>query len=367
MRPRWSRSPVLFLILAFNLVLLVGCAAAQRTSSAAGLRNPPSAVIDTSEDERHAEVVAELAGDSAAARPMVPLETGEIPRLLGFARGTEYPAAPTVVPRVEPDSEVLNREATEAGGRIHIGLSSVELAEFDPAVAQTPDEHVVADVLFDGLTTSVAGTGWLDGRNIVVPGIATTWGARPGGYWEFVLGDRQFSNGAPITGADVKASLEHALRQAGADSDLLSGVVGREAFLSGEATEVTGIRAPSADKVLIAHYESRADFDRELSDVRLGIVQSDDLSVQSSEWSVAARASNALRLRHSSPDGEVFSGVDLLSYSDREALAAGYAAGEVEIAMIGGGANPLLSWSRVLEHVETRDDGTFDISNLQLR
>ena len=360
MRLRWSSCPVI-LILAFNLVfLLVGCSTTQRTSTAAGLRYPP-AQDSAADTQRAAESEVESVGPPAA----VPLETGEIPRLLGFTKGTDFPAAPTVVPRGGPDSEPgLNTNVTASGGRIHIGLSGVELAGLDPALAATASELVAADVLFDGLTVSVAGTGWLDGRSVVVPAIASTWGERAGGYWEFVLAQRQFSNGKPITAGDVKASLERALRQAGAESELLSGVVGREEFLSGATDDVSGIRAPDDGVLLIALDEVRPDFDRELADVRLGVVQFDDLSVQSSEWSVTATASNALRLSHNLPDGQLFSGVDLLSYTDRDALLDGYTAGEVEVAMIGGGKNPTLLWSWTLEHVETREDGTFDILSL---
>jgi|GEM_PF-4169109 len=361
MRLRWSSCPVI-LILASNLAfLLLGCSTTERASTAAGLRYPPAQESAAAETQRVAEAEVESAGPSAA----VPLETGEIPRLLGFAKGTDFPAAPTVVPRGGPDSgSGLNANVTAADRRIHIGLSGVELEGLDPAIAATASELVAADVLFDGLTVSVAGTGWLDGRSVVIPAIASTWGERAGGYWEFVLAQRQFSNGKPITAGDVKASLERALRQAGAESGLLSGVVGREEFFSGATDDVSGIRAPDDGVLLIALDDVRPDFDREISEVRLGIVLGDDLSVQSSDWSVTATASNALRLSHNLPDGQLFSGVDLLSYTDRDALLDGYTAGEVEIAMIGGGKNPTLLWSWTLEHVETREDGTFDILSL---
>jgi len=155
------------------------------------------------------------------------------------------------------------------------------------------------------------------------------------------------------------------VRQAGGDSGLLAGVVGRDAFLNGEAPGVSGIRAMDDGVILIALDEPNADFDRDIADVRLGVVNATDLSLQSSDWSVTASASNALRLSHNSPEGLAFTGVDLLSYADREALLDGYTAGEVEVAMIGGGTNAMLSWSRMLDLVETRPDGTFDILGVQ--
>jgi len=177
MRLRWS-SPSVILLIVFNLVFfLVGCASAQSNSSAAGLRYPPVGEVADNTDVEVAATVAPSEATTAAS-----LETGQIPRLMGFVEGTDFPAVPTVVPRIASGSSTeLNSELMVEGGRIHIGLFGVQLANLDPSIASTPSELVAADVLFDGLTKSVPGTGWADGRNVVVPSLAATWGERAGG------------------------------------------------------------------------------------------------------------------------------------------------------------------------------------------
>ena len=87
-----------------------------------------------------------------------------------------------------------------------IGLvESSGSAVLDPTLQASAQEQQVMTMLYSGLTT-------VNGQNKVVPGLAQSWDARPDGQsldWTFHLRPNlKFSNGSPLTSADVAYSID---------------------------------------------------------------------------------------------------------------------------------------------------------------
>lgn len=133
----------------------------------------------------------------------------------------------------------------------------VRPGSLDPAQARTIDELLVVDQLFDSLTAN-------DPQTLEpVPSLAVSWTTTEDQqHWEFTLRpNARFSDGSPVTSADVKASLDRAARKetASSVSDLLESVTGyRAVAVDGTATELVGVVAAAPDVV-------RVDLDAPLS------------------------------------------------------------------------------------------------------
>ena len=125
----------------------------------------------------------------------------------------------------------------KSGGTLRFGIDGPIVA--DPAHA-SPASHadlMVLDLLYDGLTAH-------DG-NEVVPAIALGWRQLEGGrLWRFTLREgATFSDGSQVTGAVVKASLEHTA-SAGIRSftaTRLEPISGYTDFAAGAAESISGI------------------------------------------------------------------------------------------------------------------------------
>ena len=123
-------------------------------------------------------------------------------------------------------------------------------ATLDPAKARTVDELLVADQLFDSLAA-------YDPTTLEpVPSLASSWTASDDQlHWDFTLrAGAIFSDGSPVTAADVKATLDRIARKGSGSSvsDLLELVTGYEAVaVDGTATELAGVVATSASVVRI--------------------------------------------------------------------------------------------------------------------
>lgn len=105
-------------------------------------------------------------------------------------------------------------------GVLRLGL--VRARSIDPARATTIDEQLVADQLFDGLTRWDAATGE------PIAALAESWRVSDDGlHWVFTLrAGARFSDGSPVRGADVVATMARIAAEGSASSvrDLLAGV-----------------------------------------------------------------------------------------------------------------------------------------------
>ncbi len=120
----------------------------------------------------------------------------------------------------------------------------------DPAQARTPSEFLLAEQLFDGLTSYDAET------LAVKPAIASKWD--PSGdfkQWDFTLRpDARFANGRQITSADVKYTLERIARR-GSTSPAVTQLelfAGFKPFnVTGKAPDLAGVSTPAPEVVRI--------------------------------------------------------------------------------------------------------------------
>ena len=113
-----------------------------------------------------------------------------------------------------------------SGGVFRIGMERPH--SLDPAQAHTPEEILLADQLFDSLTT-------YDPVTLAVrPAVAASWTTTPDQqHWDFTISpSARFSSGRPITGTDVKYSLERISRRGSTAtmSFLLEPITGFAAF-----------------------------------------------------------------------------------------------------------------------------------------
>lgn len=109
---------------------------------------------------------------------------------------------PNGQPMVSADLSTLSAKA------LRIGV--VSRSTLDPAamLPSNQGEMLTADLLFDSLTSTDPNTG------AARPSIAFAWTVNAAQtVWRFALGDTRFSDGRPITSADVKASLERVASQ----------------------------------------------------------------------------------------------------------------------------------------------------------
>lgn len=141
----------------------------------------------------------------------------------------------------EPDGSTAELELIDVGV-LRLGIASPSY-QFDPAQTIPTDQGqmITVDLLYDGLTAIDPET------SEAVPALAGEWEAADEfTTWTFTLrDDAVFSDGSPITAADVKGSLERVAAQgtaslAGVRLDVLDGY---GAFVSEEAEGITGITA----------------------------------------------------------------------------------------------------------------------------
>lgn len=135
-----------------------------------------------------------------------------------------------------------------AGGVLRLGVVApmvVDPVEVNPA---SPAEMLVLDLLHDGLTR-------VDADGTVVPALARSWTANDSFTdWSFSLDpDATFSDGSPITSAEVVASLQRVA--ATGDRSLaarpLEAVAGYRAFVDGATQSLEGLSAPDARTVAV--------------------------------------------------------------------------------------------------------------------
>src|SRR5581483_4473594 len=128
-----------------------------------------------------------------------------------------------------------------AGGTLRIGIEKP--ATLDPALVSpgSQSELLMADLLFDGLTTIAPGA------VAASPAVAKSWVASPDQkVWTFTLRDgAHFANGRPISANDVKYSLQRVAKQGQTSVAALrlEVVSGLTAYVSGAAAEITGLKA----------------------------------------------------------------------------------------------------------------------------
>lgn len=156
------------------------------------------------------------------------------------------------------------------GGTLRIGLSPIE--SLDPAAASPAQASasVVADLLYDGLTTVPPGAA------SAAPALAASWQVFDGATrWQFTLrADATFSDGRTIAPDDVAYSLGRVVRLGPASllSTRLEIVQGARELVSGAAATLAGVTVLDAATVEIRLTEPLSTLPELLAAPALGIV-----------------------------------------------------------------------------------------------
>lgn len=234
-----------------------------------------------------------------------------------------------------------SRAASEAVGVLRVGVTA--LGSLDPAAARTIDQQLVADQLFDSLTG-------LDARTRdIVPSLASRWVASADQrQWDFFLRPGAvFSNGRPITAADVKFSLERVARPGSGSpaSDLLAVVSGYAALREG-APELAGVTAPAPDVVHISLEEPWAVLPSVLASPVFGVVAKEaveaappappfaELPVGSGPFRLRDRRGRVLSLVPSPGSIARVAGVELRQFNSVADSYAAFAAGRLDLSQV---------------------------------
>lgn len=237
----------------------------------------------------------------------------------GGSRPREAPASPPAGPT--------------RGGILRIGLAPS--ASLDPVRATTASEVVLADLLHDTLTTVDPRTG--EPR----PGLAARWDAEPDlRRFSFHLRPgARFGDGRPVRASDVVFTLDRARASGSGVSNLLAPALGL----------VAGVAAPDPATVVVSLTEPFPDLPALLAHPALGVVPEgapqEELATGvpgSGPFAVAERVGGVLRLRRAPGSPALLDGVEVRT-GDGPAVAAAFAAGEVDWALVPGEEAPELA------------------------
>lgn len=172
-------------------------------------------------------------------------------------------------------ASVSRRSGGDRDDVLRLGLPPVP--GLDPAQARSVEQLLVVDQLFDSLTQPDPRT--MEPR----PALAARWQSSPDQrQWDFFLrADARFSNGRPVTGADVEFSLERVVRPGSGSpaADLLQPVAGYADFrIRRQTPDLAGISAPAPDHVRIRLDQPWAELPSALSTPVFGVVAQESVA-----------------------------------------------------------------------------------------
>lgn len=221
-------------------------------------------------------------------------------------------------------AEFQRPEQLDPGKVLRVGVT--RLPTLDPAQARSVDQALVADQLFDSLTT-VDPTTLQPG-----PALAERWQVSADQkQWDFVVrAGAVFSNGRPITSEDVRYSLERVARPGSGSpvADLLQLVSGYDPFRKNAAPGLAGITAPTPNVVHISLDQPWALLPTALSSPLFGVVAREsaeapgpgptitDEPVSSGPFQVGRQRGQTLALIPARATETKLSGIDVVRFDD---------------------------------------------------
>lgn len=252
------------------------------------------------------------------------------------------------------------------------GISDV--VSLDPARATDAQGFTVIGLLHAGLVR-------LNADLLVEPDLAESWEISEDGLtYTFTLREgAAFSDGSPVTSADVVWSLTHALDPAtGAWTGpyLLSNIVGSDELVSGATTELSGVTAIDERTVEIKIKQPSAYFLSQLTFGPSKIVSSAAVTASPDTWDQGAVTSGAFAVQawnrgqglvlvpnanYWQPASQI-SQLEIVFNQDSETAYQLFRTGELDI--IGGAQNPIPA-ARVAEVRETPDFRTTNAFNVR--
>lgn len=252
------------------------------------------------------------------------------------------------------------------------GISDV--VSLDPARATDSQGFTVIGLLHAGLVR-------LDADLLVQPDLAESWVVSDDGLtYTFTLREgAAFSDGSPITAADVVWSFTHALDPntgAWTGPYLLSNIAGSDELVAGETTELSGISAVDERTVAITIKQPSAYFLSQLTFGPAKIVSSAAVEANPDTWDQAAITSGAFTVEAWNrgqglvlvPNANYWqpatqlSSLEIVFNQDSETAYQLYRTGELDI--VGGAQNPLPA-ARVPEVRDTPDFRTTNSINVR--
>ncbi|HET7292315.1 MAG TPA: ABC transporter substrate-binding protein [Vicinamibacteria bacterium] len=149
--------------------------------------------------------------------------------------------------RLSPEAkEAAAPQAVPRGGRLVVALAN-DVGTIEPTAIETTEELEISANVYEPLLTA-------DVKGNVVPNLCEKWEASEGGR-TFLLTlrrDVRFSDGSPVTAADVKASFETCIRQAGREMPpAYAAIEGTAELRAGQADASLGVSVRGEDKLEI--------------------------------------------------------------------------------------------------------------------
>lgn len=250
------------------------------------------------------------------------------------------PATPRGGERVAAESERPGKP--DAGRLLRVGVT--RLPTLDPAQARSVDQVLVVDQLFDSLTAS-------DPTTLQpLPALAERWQVSPDQrQWDFVLRPGAlFSNGRPITSADVKYSLERVARPGSGSpvAEVLRPIAGFEAFRKNAAPTLAGITTPALGVVHISLDQPWAILPNALSSPLLGVVAREsaeaqdpgptitDEPVTSGPFQVGRQRGLVLELVPATGTTTKLSGIDVVRFDDIREAYQSFKEGDLDFVRV---------------------------------
>jgi len=223
-----------------------------------------------------------------------------------------------------------------SGGRLVVAMSS-PVAAAEPATSRLVEETEVLATVFETLLAT-------DADGTLVPALADEWSLADGGRSARLRlrSGVRFSDGAPLTAAAAKASLERAirLRPEGIPA-ALAAVSGAGEHRKGEAPEVPGIRAAADDRLEFSFVEPLPVFPALLTDVTTAIVRAvlgDDRGetvIGTGPFVVTRRTADRIILErnpHYAKDPARLEAIEFRTGMSASAITSGVRSGEIELA-----------------------------------
>ena len=180
-----------------------------------------------------------------------------------------------------------SRDQSRRGGILVIDTNNCGI--FDPAIDLASD-NLLPDLR---LTSEIhAGLTRIGGAPefATQPELAASFESRSGGTeWEFTLRPNlKFSDGSPLTSADVKWSWERALRKATPPSRahiVLGNITGANQVANGTSNELAGIRLIDDQRLAVELISPAADFPTRIADPIASILKRENVSQWDDLWS----------------------------------------------------------------------------------
>lgn len=226
-----------------------------------------------------------------------------------------------------------------AGGTLRLGIATP--SSLDPAQARTIEETLLADQMFDGLTT-------YDPKTLQpVPALTSGWTSSPDlKQWDFTIRPgATFANGRAIVATDVKFTFERvAHKDSGSPaSDLLEPITGYADVAAGKTNDLAGVTAPSPNVVRINVDQPLAVLPALLASPLLGIVSPEAVGVQppaapfnvaptngSGSFTFQSNKGDVIRLVRRKGAKAYLSAIEAHKYKDVSAAYAAFRRGAVD-------------------------------------